>query len=278
MGRRIWLGRCSIARHFYSTDNLGVAQRIAIIQRYYDLLEAEKTELAKLQLQLAEATAAQARLHDEVACLEYVNREYPAEATAQKLKETRKQHEDTVSRVRGLEQNTVWIVLGDHGEAFGQHEGNYGHTFQLHEENVHVPFLIAMPGQAARQIRSRKVVSLIDTAPTVLALAGLPAPPDYQGGSMLDPAPRMALFFADYSLGMLGLRDGSSKFIYEMDSGRFRLFNLESDRGEKTNLAAGNSEQAAWYQENLRNWSATQKRLIGLWSYRHAAIRRRARL
>src|SRR2546429_5716401 len=29
-------------------------------------------------------------------------------------------------RARGLEQNTVWVVYGDHGEAFHQHEGNYG--------------------------------------------------------------------------------------------------------------------------------------------------------
>ena len=42
-------------------------------------------------------------------------------------------------RARGLEQNTVWVIYGDHGEAFHQHEGNYGHTFFLYDENVHVP-------------------------------------------------------------------------------------------------------------------------------------------
>jgi len=35
-------------------------------------------------------------------------------------------------RTRGLEENTLWVVYGDHGEAFGQHEGNYGHTFFLY--------------------------------------------------------------------------------------------------------------------------------------------------
>ena len=53
-----------------------------------------------------------------------------------------------------------------------------------------------------------------------------------------------------------------------------RQGDLESDRGEKINLAPGNSEQAAWYVENLRNWSAAQKRLIVLRSYKHAEIRR----
>ena len=79
-------------------------------------------------------------------------------------------------RSRGLDRKTLWIVLGDHGEAFGQHDGNYGHTFQVYDENVRVPFLIAAPGLLPHQIRSRQVVSLIDTAPTVLDLAGLRAP------------------------------------------------------------------------------------------------------
>jgi arylsulfatase A-like enzyme len=165
-------------------------------------------------------------------------------------------------RARGLDQNTVWIILGDHGEAFGQHEGNYGHTFHLHEENVHVPFLIAMPGLAPRQIRSRKVVSLIDTAPTVLALTGLPVPGNYQGRSMFDPTPRMALFFADYSLSMLGLRDGARKFIYELGSGRARLFDLERDPRENINLADRYAEAARWYAQDLRRWGAAQKRLL----------------
>src|SRR6266849_4380725 len=34
-------------------------------------------------------------------------------------------------RARDLEEDTLWIIYGDHGEAFGQHEGNYGHTFFL---------------------------------------------------------------------------------------------------------------------------------------------------
>jgi hypothetical protein len=165
-------------------------------------------------------------------------------------------------RTRGLDQKTLWIVMGDHGEAFGQHEGNYGHTFQLYEENVHVPFLVAAPGLIARQIRSLQVVSLIDAAPTVLALTGLPAPGNYQGRSMLDTEPRMALFFADYSLGLLGLRDGARKYIYELNSGRSRLFNLEADPREQTDLAASYPNEARWYAGNLRSWSAAQKRLL----------------
>jgi lipoteichoic acid synthase len=165
-------------------------------------------------------------------------------------------------RARGLDQKTLWIVVGDHGEAFGQHEGNYGHTFQLYDENVRIPFLIAAPGLVPNQIRSRQVVSLIDTAPTVLSLAGLRAPESYQGRSMLDGEPRMALFFADYSLSMLGLRDGRWKFIQELNSGRSKLYDLEKDPQERTDLSDGQVEQVRWYTHDLRTWSSAQKHLL----------------
>jgi lipoteichoic acid synthase len=166
---------------------------------------------------------------------------------------------------RGRRQNTLWIVLGDHGEAFGQHEGNYGHTFHLYDENVRVPLLISAPGLFPRQIRSRRVVSLIDTAPTALDLVGIRPPARYQGRSMLDGGPRTALFFTDYSLGMLGLRDGPMKFIYELDSGRSRMFNLDTDPDERLNVAGGNVERGRVYEQLLRSWSAAQKQVARCW-------------
>jgi hypothetical protein len=103
---------------------------------------------------------------------------------------------------RAASNRTPSGSCGDHGEAFGQHQGNYGHTFLLYDENVRVPLLIAAPGRMHSQERVRKVVSLVDIAPTILALLGVPPPSNYQGASMLDGTPRMALFFADYSLGL----------------------------------------------------------------------------
>jgi len=160
---------------------------------------------------------------------------------------------------RGLRDRTLWIILGDHGEAFGQHDGNYGHTFQLYEENIHVPLLIAAPGLIERRIRTRQVVSLIDTAPGVLDLIGAAGSARHQGRSFLQPAPRLALFFADYSLGLLGLRDGPSKFIYELETKRSRLFDLTRDPGETRDLAAQEPARSRWYAQNLGAWTATQR-------------------
>jgi arylsulfatase A-like enzyme len=106
------------------------------------------------------------------------------------------------------------------------------------------------------------VVSLVDTAPTILDLLGIPSPANYQGRTMLDGVPRMALFFADYSLGFLGLRDGPWKFVYEIESGKEQLFKMEQDPGEISNLSARETARASWYGQVVRGWSAEQKSYI----------------
>jgi len=163
---------------------------------------------------------------------------------------------------RGLEDQTLWVLFGDHGEAFGQHEGNYGHTFFLYEENVRVPFLAALPGRIQGQTRARGVVSLVDVAPTILDLMGLPAAAGYQGRTALDPDPRLALFFTDYSLGLLGLRDGPWKLVHELESGRSKLFDLQKDPRETRDLAASHRERVGWYVERLKSWSAAQRHRV----------------
>jgi len=165
-------------------------------------------------------------------------------------------------RARGLENDTVWVIYGDHGEAFGQHPGNYGHTFFVYEENVHVPLVIAAPGLLRDLTRVHKPVSLVDIAPTILDLAGIAPPPAYQGRTMLDSSFRMSLFFADYSMGILGLRDGPWKFIYEIEPGRAKLFNLDHDPTESANLAARDPARASWYRQVVRGWSGAQKTLL----------------
>jgi lipoteichoic acid synthase len=162
-------------------------------------------------------------------------------------------------RARDLERNTLWVILGDHGEAFGQHGGNFGHTLYRYEENVRVPFFVVLPGVVKEQIRVRRAASLIDTAPTIIDLIGENVPEEYQGHSLLDGQARMALFFTDYSLGYMGLRDGCLKYVYEIESRRSKLYNLCNDPNETRNLALAFPERVSFYRKRLERWSGAQK-------------------
>jgi len=165
-------------------------------------------------------------------------------------------------RARDLDRDTVVMVFGDHGEAFGQHPGNIGHTLFINDENVRVPFLIAIPGATTGPTRVADVVSLIDTAPTLLDVLGLPMPGTYQGTSMFRPAPRMALMFTDYSLGLLGLRDGCWKYVFEINSAQSTLFDVCRDPLETANRAASQADRVMAYRDRLAHWSAAQRAFL----------------
>lgn len=162
-------------------------------------------------------------------------------------------------RSRGLYDRTLWVVYGDHGQAFGEHAGNFGHTFFLYDENVRVPLIFAVPGAIAGPIRSRTTASLVDIVPTILDLLALPASGRHEGESLLRPSGQMSLFFTDYSLSLAGLRDGRWKFILDLGSGRQKLFDLSHDPDEQVDLSASLPARVTSYERTLRAWSAAQK-------------------
>lgn len=164
-------------------------------------------------------------------------------------------------KARGLFEKTMFVVYGDHGQAFGQHPGNVGHTFYLYEENVRVPFLIAIPGPFEHQRRSDIAASLVDVSPTALDLLGLGGAQGQQGQSALVGNQRMALFFTDYGASLVGLRDGPWKFIHDLGSHQSRLFHLGEDPRELADRSAEQPARVNAYVDRLRKWSGAQKAL-----------------
>lgn len=82
----------------------------------------------------------------------------------------------------GLDDRTIVILLSDHGEEFGDH-GGMGHGRTLYREVLHVPLVVRAPGLAT-PARIATPVSLLDVAPTVLDLLGLPADRGHRGVSL----------------------------------------------------------------------------------------------
>lgn len=165
-------------------------------------------------------------------------------------------------RARGLYDDTLFVVVGDHGEAFGQHPGNFAHTLHLFEENVRVPFIVAAPGLTLGQLRAPQVASLLDLAPTTLALAGLAPEAGHDGRSLLEPEPGVARFYTDHGPLALGLRQGRYKLLHETEHDRTRLFDLLTDPAERRDLAAEQPERAARYRAHLLEWSAMRRRAV----------------
>ncbi|MBX3025601.1 sulfatase-like hydrolase/transferase [bacterium] len=83
---------------------------------------------------------------------------------------------------RGLLANAVVVITADHGEEFGE-RGALSHGFTLFEEQVRVPLIVLAPGLAPAVVR--QPVSLVDVAPTLLELVGVPAPPAFEGRSLV---------------------------------------------------------------------------------------------
>lgn len=173
---------------------------------------------------------------------------------------------------RGLADKVVWVVSGDHGEAFHQHPGNFAHTLFLYEENVHVPLVLAAPGLSSlRSLRGQtrgplvvpKIASVIDIAPTLLSLVDLPAPPRMQGRSLLDGKDGgVARFLIDHALFQVGLRQGRWKFIHQMESGRSQLFDLDVDPAEQRDLSSEHPQRVDRYRDHLRAFTLQQRAIL----------------
>ena len=84
-------------------------------------------------------------------------------------------------QVDGRLDETLVVVLSDHGEMLGEH-GEHTHGFFIYDAAVHIPLIIAGPGVPARVVPNQ--VRIVDVMPTVLDLLGEPAPPAVQGVSL----------------------------------------------------------------------------------------------
>lgn len=163
---------------------------------------------------------------------------------------------------RGRLDNVLWVIQGDHGEAFHQHPGNFAHSLFIWEENVHVPLMIVPPQTFAAPIRAPQVAGAIDVAPTILAMLGVEAPPSWTGRSLLTPAPNVARFFSDYHSVLLGLRTGKHKCIVEPELGRVRVFDVAADPGETVDRAPALAAWAQACQADLVDWAARNRRAV----------------
>jgi len=114
----------------------------------------------------------------------------------------------------GLRENTVVIVLSDHGEDLLDN-GYFNHRVSLHDANLRVPLIIRAPGLTP-QVR-RDLVGLVDVLPTVLEATGLPSQGS-EGRNLLVPPKYMDRGIYSESLrGQVTMRTSRGRLIVPAD-------------------------------------------------------------
>jgi len=151
----------------------------------------------------------------------------------------------------GLLENSYVMITSDHGELF--EKGEHGHsTPLLFEPVIHIPLIIAAPGQTQRQ-DIHALTSNIDLLPTLAHIAGLPVPNWAEGkilpglGGEADPEREIFVVeakknaaYAPLSKATVALIKGPYKLVRYMGYKHYRdayeLYDLEKDAQEIVDL------------------------------------------
>ena len=161
--------------------------------------------------------------------------------------------------------DTIVIVVGDHGEAFGEH-GEIGHSIFVYDTTLHVPWVMMGPGITARGAAITDPVCLIDLAPTLLALLGtgkidadgVNVRPLIDGGHL--PARDLyAESFAplvDFGWSPLrALRSGAWKTIA---APRPEMYDIERDPNETTDVTALHPDVQKKFADRIDRYSPAE--------------------
>jgi arylsulfatase A-like enzyme len=139
-------------------------------------------------------------------------------------------------------ENTVWFIGSDHGAGVTRNQRNVGKT--LYEDHIRVPLIIQGPGITPGYY-DFVVDSALDSAATLVDLAGLPIPESWDGVSLLplmqgnaEPRPRAIPLI--YTRRWQGMVFDNWKYIAYGNT--IQLFDLTTDPLERSNLADSRPE------------------------------------
>jgi arylsulfatase A-like enzyme len=171
-----------------------------------------------------------------------------------------------VGRVRrrlealGLWERTVVILAADHGEAMYEH-GFVGHNEQLYEESVRIPLVVRLPtGAGPRGRRVRMLTGLLDVAPTVADVFGVPRErrASFRGRSLLavaggapEPASEPVLCRTVGDKPRYALVAERHKYQFNLRDGDETLHDLAADPGEHRDVAALDPVRAGYFRQRL---------------------------
>ncbi len=178
----------------------------------------------------------------------------------------------------GLEKNTIVIFYADHGDMFGKHGrfmrgGPLRGTF--YDDVLRIPLIIRHPEVKPKRING--LVQVLDLAPTILDLLGLPTPKAFRGktlrpliekdepvnervfaGSAFTPKKKNAFFRHDSII--TSVRDEEWKLIYEKlfysDAVKdyYELFHVRTDPEELIDVSKEHPKELETLRRQIMEW------------------------
>jgi lipoteichoic acid synthase len=137
----------------------------------------------------------------------------------------------------GLTENTLVVITGDHGEAFGEH-GRFQHDSTLYDETLRVPLLLAGAGVTAGAT-VKGLRQHIDLLPTAVDVLGYEATRPLLGKSLFAPLGHASLFtHCHYQRFCRAVREPDRKYIDNYGRRGPEVYDLARDPDEKKNLLA----------------------------------------
>ena len=178
-----------------------------------------------------------------------------------------KHNDELIGRVmqelewRGLDKTTLVVVVGDHGEAFGQHK-QYGHGTAVYEENLRVP-LYFINSTLFNGEHKKDIAGMKDLSTTALSIIGVDIPESWQGRNLLNTNSNETFFFAPWSDYLFGYRKDNMKFIFNETLNKIEVFDLTNDPGEKENLIDTDINSAVDFaRARISAWVQNQDKFI----------------
>lgn len=162
----------------------------------------------------------------------------------------------------GLQKNTLVVLTSDHGELLYSHPRDFL-TFDhrsLYDTDLHIPLIIAGPGVPHGRVINA-LGSNIDTAPTILDMAGLPPLSDAEGRSLVPllDGTKQSLFHyvyaeEDVDVPLRAVRSLHYKLIRNLWTGKEQLFDLDTDPGELHNIIGKHPPALKELEAHLNEW------------------------
>ena len=159
----------------------------------------------------------------------------------------------------GLYEDTVFVLMADHGEGFGEH-GLYQHDNTIYDEGVKIPIMVHDP-QRIDDIGGKRIetpVQNMAVLPTIAELLGYEIEGgEYRNKSLLDPSTeplRISCYHEDRCMAQI---DGSKKYIHHFGNRADEYFDLAEDPGETNNIINSLSKaEAAEKKHDLLRWQS----------------------